>query len=112
MIHVANSVRPGTSMHHCIIVCTAFLNVKVIAEKGNKSFSQKVNVQILNKPRSPLSLDMLQMFVTLPAPPLSSLLLPLNVNAVAEAELAVNLVVLVPLTENMTIHSSPQKIYK
>ncbi len=29
--------------------------------------------------------------------------------AVAEAELAVNLVVLVPLTENMTTHSSPQK---
>jgi hypothetical protein len=30
------------------------------------------------------------------------------VKAVAEAELAVNLVVLVPLTENIT-HSSPQK---
>ncbi len=35
-----------------------------------------------------------------------------NVKAVAEAELAVNLVVLVPLTENMTTHSSPQEIYK
>jgi leucyl aminopeptidase len=35
------------------------------------------------------------------------------VKAVAEAELAVNLVVLVPLTENMTTHSSPpKKIYK
>ncbi len=33
--------------------------------------------------------------------------------AVAEAELAVNLVVLVPLTENMPTHSSPvKKIYK
>jgi hypothetical protein len=31
------------------------------------------------------------------------------VKAVAEAELAVNLVVLVPLTENMTTHSSPQQ---
>ncbi len=36
-----------------------------------------------------------------------------NVKAVAEAELAVNLVVLVPLTENMTTHSSPpKKIFK
>jgi leucyl aminopeptidase len=35
------------------------------------------------------------------------------VKAVAEAELAVNLVVLVPLTENMLTHSSPPKeIYK
>ncbi len=33
-----------------------------------------------------------------------------NMKAVAEAELAVNLVVLVPLTENITTHSSPQKI--
>ncbi len=35
MIHDAYSVRiaidPGNSMHHCVIVCTASINVKVIA---------------------------------------------------------------------------------